>query len=157
MKTITRRRMISGLGAGLAAAATPRIFAAQNVSKEDAMTTQKLEDPKNRYPKPPFKEQQQPRPGLASKMDPRPDHGEKSYKGSGRLVGRKALITGGDSGMGRGAAIPFAREDADVALNYFPTEQPDADEVIALIKEAGRKAVAMSGDLREESFCKKTR
>ena len=111
----------------------------------------------NRYPKPPFKEQQQPWPGLASKMDPRPDHGEKSYKGSGRLAGRKALITGGDSGMGRGAAIPFAREDADVALNYFPTEQPDADEVIALIKEAGRKAVAMSGDLREENFCKKTR
>ena len=119
------------------------------------MTTQKLEDPKNRYPKPPFKEQQQPWPGLASKMDPRPDHGEKSYKGSGRLVGRKALITGGDSGMGRGAAIAFAREGADVAINYFPTEQPDADEVIALIKEAGRKAVAIPGDLREENFCKK--
>jgi len=147
--------MISGLGAGLAAAATPRIFAAQNVSKEDAMTTQKLEDPKNRYPKPPFKEQQQPRPGLASKMDPRPDHGEKSYKSSGRLSGRKALISGGDSGMGRGAAIAFAREGADVAINYFPTEQPDADEVIALIKEAGRKAVAIPGDLREENFCKK--
>jgi len=147
--------MISGLGAGLAAAATPRIFAAQNVSKGDAMTTQKLEDPKNRYPKPPFKEQQQPWPGLASKMDPRPDHGEKSYKGSGRLAGRKALITGGDSGMGRGAAIAFAREGADVAINYFPTEQPDADEVIALIKEAGRKAVAIPGDLREENFCKK--
>ena len=72
--------MISGLGAGLAAAATPRIFAAQNVSKGDVMTTQKLEDPKNRYPKPPFKEQQQPWPGLASKMDPRPDHGEKVTK-----------------------------------------------------------------------------
>ena len=119
------------------------------------MTTQKLEDPKNRYPKPPFKEQQQPWPGLANEMDPRPDHGEKSYKGSGRLAGRKALITGGDSGMGRGAAIAFAREGADVAINYFPTEQPDADEVIALIKEAGRKAVAIPGDLREENFCKK--
>src|SRR5438034_9388546 len=80
MKTISRRRMISGLGAGLAAAATPRIFAAQNVSKGDVMTTQKLEDPENRYPKPPFKEQQQPWPGLASKMDPRPDHGEKVTK-----------------------------------------------------------------------------
>src|SRR5438477_11429831 len=155
MKTITRRRMISGLGAGLAAAATPRIFAAQNVSKGDAMTTPKLEDPKTKYPKPPFKEQSQPWPGLASKMDPRPDHGEKSYKGSGRLAGRKALITGGDSGMGRGAAIAFAREGADVAINYFPTEQPDADEVIALIKEAGHKAVAIPGDLREENFCKR--
>ena len=88
-------------------------------------------------------------------MEPRPDHGEKSYKGSGRLAGRKALITGGDSGMGRAAAIAFAREGADVAINYFPTEQPDADEVIALIKEAGRKAVAIPGDLREENFCKK--
>jgi NAD(P)-dependent dehydrogenase (short-subunit alcohol dehydrogenase family) len=86
-------------------------------------------------------------------MEPRPDHGEKSYKGSGRLAGRKALITGGDSGMGRAAAIAYAREGADVAINYFPTEQPDADEVIALIKEAGRKAVALPGDLRDETFC----
>jgi NAD(P)-dependent dehydrogenase (short-subunit alcohol dehydrogenase family) len=88
-------------------------------------------------------------------MDPRPDHGEKNYKGSGRLVGRKALITGGDSGMGRAAAIAFAREGADVAINYFPSEQPDADEVVALIKEAGRKAVPIPGDLRDENFCKK--
>lgn len=118
------------------------------------MTMQKLEDPKTKYPMPPFHEQQQPWPGLANKMEPRPDHGEKSYKGSSRLAGRKALITGGDSGMGRGAAIAFAREGADVAINYFPTEQPDADEVIALIKEAGRKGVAIPGDLREEDFCK---
>src|SRR5258708_4058935 len=88
-------------------------------------------------------------------MDPRPDHGETSYRGSGQLAGRKALITGGDSGMGRAAAIAFAREGADVAINYFPTEQPDADEVIALIKDAGRKAVALPGDLRDENFCKK--
>lgn len=119
------------------------------------MTTKKLEDPKTKYPKPPFKEQQQPWPGLASKMDPRPDHGEKSYKGSGRLAGRKALITGGDSGMGRAAAIAYAREGADVAINYFPTEQPDADEVVALIKEAGRQAFAIPGDLRDEGFCTK--
>jgi NAD(P)-dependent dehydrogenase (short-subunit alcohol dehydrogenase family) len=88
-------------------------------------------------------------------MDPRPDHGEKSYKGSGRLAGRKALITGGDSGMGRAAAIAYAREGADVAINYFPSEQPDADEVVALIKEAGRKAIGIPGDLRDENFCKK--
>jgi NAD(P)-dependent dehydrogenase (short-subunit alcohol dehydrogenase family) len=143
-----------GIGtAGIAALGGSPVIAAP--AQQEPMTTQKLEDPKNKYPQPPFKEQSQSWPGLASKMDPRPDHGEKTYKGSGRLVGRKALITGGDSGMGRAAAIAFAREGADVAINYFPTEQPDADEVIALIKEAGRKAVAIPGDLRDEGFCKK--
>jgi NAD(P)-dependent dehydrogenase (short-subunit alcohol dehydrogenase family) len=88
-------------------------------------------------------------------MDPKPDHGEKSYKGSGRLQGRKALITGGDSGMGRAAAIAYAREGADVAINYFPSEEPDAQEVIHLIQQAGRKGVAIPGDLRDEAFCKK--
>ncbi len=88
-------------------------------------------------------------------MEPRPDHGEKSYRGSGRLAGRKALITGGDSGMGRAAAIAYAREGADVAINYFPTEEPDAREVIELIKTEGRKAVALPGDLRDEAFCQK--
>lgn len=87
-------------------------------------------------------------------MDPRPDHGEKSYKGSGRLMGRRALITGEDSGMGRAAAIAYAREGADVAINYFPTEE-DAREVLELIKAEGRKGVNMPGDLREEDFCKK--
>lgn len=88
-------------------------------------------------------------------MEPPPDHGEKSYRGSGRLLGRKALVTGGDSGMGRAAAIAFAREGADVAINYFPSEQEDADRVIALIREAGRMGVAIPGDLREQSFCSK--
>src|SRR5436305_5016247 len=148
---ITRRKMIGGLGAALLGASTG--FAAQE--RQEPMTTQKLEDPRNKYPKPPFKEQSQPWPGLAAKMDPRPDHGEKSYKASGRLLGRKALVTGGDSGMGRAAAIAFAREGADVAINYFSTEQADADEVVALIKEAGRKAVTIPGDLRDEGFCKK--
>jgi NAD(P)-dependent dehydrogenase (short-subunit alcohol dehydrogenase family) len=112
-----------------------------------------LEDPRHKHPKPPFKGQSQPWPGLASKMDPRPDHGETSYKGSGRLQGRKALITGGDSGMGRAAAIAYAREGADVAINYFPTEEPDAKEVIELIKAEGRKAIAIPGDLTDEAFC----
>src|SRR5436190_17232393 len=89
-----------------------------------------LENPVDKYPKPPFKKQSQPWPGLACKMEPRPDHGEVSYRGSGRLQNRKALVTGGDSGMGRAAAIAFAREGADVAINYFPTEEEDAREVI---------------------------
>ncbi len=112
-----------------------------------------MQNPAKKYPQPPFNKQSQPWPGLASKMDPPPDHGEKSYKGSGRLQGRKALVTGGDSGMGRAAAIAFAREGADVAINYFPTEEPDAQEVIALIRAEGRIALALPGDLREEAFC----
>jgi len=84
---------------------------------------------------------------------PRPDHGETSYKGSGRLTGRKALITGGDSGMGRAAAIAYAREGADVAISYYPSEEPDAREVIEPIKAEGRKGVALPGDLRQESYC----
>jgi NAD(P)-dependent dehydrogenase (short-subunit alcohol dehydrogenase family) len=112
-------------------------------------------DPTKKYPQPPFLWQQQPWPGLASGMDPRPDHGETSYKGSGRLAGKKALITGGDSGMGRAAAIAYAREGADVAINYYPTEEPDAKEVIALMEEAGVKAVAIPGDLQDEDFCRR--
>jgi NAD(P)-dependent dehydrogenase (short-subunit alcohol dehydrogenase family) len=117
--------------------------------------TEKLTDPTGKYPKPPFKEQSQPWPGLAGQMDPLPDHGEKSYKGSGRLQGRKALITGGDSGMGRAAAIAYAREGADVAINYYPTEEPDAQEVIALIQAEGRKALAIPGDITDEAFCQR--
>jgi NAD(P)-dependent dehydrogenase (short-subunit alcohol dehydrogenase family) len=114
-----------------------------------------MEDPRSKYPTPPFKKQTQHWPGLARDMDPKPDHGETSYRGSGRLAGRKALITGGDSGMGRAAAIAYAREGADVAINYFPSEEPDAQEVIHLIKEAGRNGIAIPGDLRDEAFCQR--
>lgn len=114
-----------------------------------------MEDPTTKYPQPPFQNQTQPFPGLAGKMTPKPDHGETSYKGSGRLAGRKALITGGDSGMGRAAAIAYAREGADVAINYLPDEEPDAKEVIALIEKEGRKGIALPGDLRDEAFCVK--
>jgi NAD(P)-dependent dehydrogenase (short-subunit alcohol dehydrogenase family) len=127
------------------------------MSRHDAITPAvsplPLTDPATKFPNPPFNRQSQPWPGLASKMDPRPDHGESSYRGSGRLLGRKALITGGDSGMGRAAAIAYAREGADVAINYFPTEEPDALEVIALIEAEGRIGVAIPGDLRDEAFC----
>lgn len=149
---ISRRKVIAGLGATMAAVTVSPILTAQAMSHQE-YTPEKLQDPTTKYPKPQFESQSQPWPGLASKMNPRPDHGETSYKGSGRLAGRKALITGGDSGMGRAAAIAYAREGADVAINYFPTEEPDAREVIALIKAEGRKAVAIPGDLREEAFC----
>src|SRR5256886_9286953 len=108
--------MISGLGAaGIAALGGSRTFAAQE--RQEPMTTQPVEDPKTKYPRPPFKEQSQPWPGLAGKMDPRPDHGEKSYKGSGRLAGRKALITGGGFGKGGAAAVPSSRRSGGPAAN----------------------------------------
>lgn len=152
---LSRRRAIAGIGAGIASLTVAPALAGTGNFDKGEQTPQGLEDPLNKYPKPPFKEQSQPWPGLASQMDPKPDHGEKSYKGSGRLLGRKALITGGDSGMGRAAAIAYAREGADVAINYLPSEDADAKEVIALIKAAGRKAVAIPGDLKEESFCQR--
>ena len=119
----------------------------------DGSVASPLEDPRAKYPKPPFAKQSQPWPGLAAKMEPPPDHGETSYKGSGRLLGRKALITGGDAGMGRAAASAFAREGADVAINYFPSEEEDARAVITLIRDAGRNGVAIPGDLKDERFC----
>jgi NAD(P)-dependent dehydrogenase (short-subunit alcohol dehydrogenase family) len=113
-----------------------------------------MQDPRSQYPQPPFKPQHQPQPGLEKNMDPKPDAGETSYTGSGRLQGRKALVTGADSGIGRAVAIAFAREGADVAIGYLPSEEPDAKEVMSLIEQAGVKAVALPGDISDESFAK---
>jgi NAD(P)-dependent dehydrogenase (short-subunit alcohol dehydrogenase family) len=113
-----------------------------------------LQNPVTQYPGPEFEVQQQPEPGLTQDMDnPKPDHGERTYRGTGRLTGRKAIVTGADSGIGRAVAIAFAREGADVVLSYLPVEEADAKEVVALVEEAGRKAVAVPGDLTDEATC----
>jgi NAD(P)-dependent dehydrogenase (short-subunit alcohol dehydrogenase family) len=148
---ITRRSAVGTLGLGFAVAAAGQ--GAATPSSTASQSSPAMQDPRTKYPAPPFKKQPQTWPGLARDMDPKPDHGETSYKGSGRLAGRKALITGGDSGMGRAAAIAYAREGADVAINYFPSEEPDAREVISLIKAANRNGVPIPGDLRDEAFC----
>lgn len=155
----SRRKFVGGLTTGLVAAMATGARG-EDEQKSPAMQsgapTQSIkQNPLTQYPEPPFQKQSQEWPGLAGKMLPRPDHGEKSYQGSGRLTGRKALITGGDSGIGRAAAIAFAREGADVAINYLPAEESDAKEVVDIIKAAGRKAVAIPGDIRDEEFCKK--
>jgi NAD(P)-dependent dehydrogenase (short-subunit alcohol dehydrogenase family) len=147
----SRRQIVSSGGIGLAAAAASPAFAQ---SSKQAPASVVLQDPTSKYPKPPFRRQSQPWPGLAGKMDPRPDHGETSYRGSGRLAGRKALVTGGDSGMGRAAAIAFAREGADVAINHLQEEEPDAREVIDLIRAEERLGLSIPGDIRDEAFCK---
>lgn len=113
-----------------------------------------MRDPTTQYPRPPFPAQPQPAPGLAAEMQPRPDHGEDSYVGLGRLKGRKALITGGDSGIGRAVAIAFAREGAQLTLNYLPAEEADAKEVIKITRESQVEVHAVPGDIKDEAFCK---
>ena len=149
MEDTTRRSLLSAATAGAALS-----VAVSAQAQSESQPRGGKQDPRDKHPKPPFPSQVQPWPGLASRMDPRPDHGETSYVGSGRLRGRKALITGGDSGMGRAAAIAFAREGADVAINYYPSEEPDAREVVDLIRRAGRVAVPIPGDLRSQAFCR---
>ena len=111
-------------------------------------------DPRDAGPSGPIKgEQQQPAPGLSSKMDPAPDHGETSYVGRGLLTDRVALITGGDSGIGRAVAIAYAREGADVAISYLPEEQTDAEETARWVNQAGRRCVMLPGDIKDEALC----
>lgn len=112
-----------------------------------------MENPVEKYPKPPFKEQEQEMPGAEAEMDPQPDHGEESYKGTGKLTGRKAIITGGDSGIGKAVAIAFAREGADVLISYLNEDQ-DAETTARYVQDAGRKAILMRGDISDEAQCK---
>lgn len=113
-----------------------------------------LHDPRTLYKPLEIPEQRQPEPGLDEALLPQADHGEESYEGSGKLTGRKALITGGDSGIGRAVAIAFAREGADVAINFLPEEKEDALQTAGLIEAAGQKALLIEGDLTDEAFCK---
>ncbi|MFD3872247.1 SDR family oxidoreductase [Streptomyces sp. NPDC058623] len=114
---------------------------------------QRLADPVHLYPRPPFPDQKQDHPGSTEAMDPRPDHGEDSYRGHDLLAGRKALVTGGDSGIGRAVCLAFAREGADVVFTHLPEEEKEADETARLVREAGRTAVSVVCDIRDEAQC----
>ncbi len=115
------------------------------------------QDPTTQYPQPPYAEQDQrdQHPGLESEMQPKPDYGEETYRGSGKLEGKKAIITGGDSGIGRAVALAFAREGADVLISYLEEEEPDAQETVQVVEDAGRKAVKAPGDISDEAQCRR--
>lgn len=115
---------------------------------------QASDNPVTKHPRPDFPQQDQPHPGWTGPMDPPPDHGEDSYRGHGLLADRKAVVTGGDSGIGRAVALAFAREGADVLFTHLDSEEEDAAETVRLIEDAGRRAVAVACDIREEERCR---
>jgi hypothetical protein len=112
-----------------------------------------LSDPRERFPKPPFPQPKQTAPGSSNELNPSADYGEQSYIGHGKLLGRAALITGGDSGIGRAVALCFAKEGADIAFSYLPEEEEDAKQTVKLVENAGRSAIAIVGDIRDKRFC----
>jgi NAD(P)-dependent dehydrogenase (short-subunit alcohol dehydrogenase family) len=118
------------------------------------MTQYDIQDPRKQYPHLDIPKQKQPEPGLESKLIPKADHGAETYEGTKRLEGRKALITGADSGIGRAVAIAFAREGADVVISYLPSEQSDAEDTLAIMNESGHKAVGIPADLTNEDEAK---
>ena len=146
-----RRTFITAAAAGAVALAMSPVEGQEQRAANSASGARQTASP----PRPPFVAQSQSWPGLARDMSPRPDQGETSYRGSGRLAGMRALITGGDSGLGAAAATAYAREGADVAINYLSVEEPDAQDVVRLIRAEGRRAVALPGDLRTEAFCQR--
>jgi len=113
------------------------------------------DDPRTEHPRPPLKDDPQPSPGLTAKMRTKPDHGEESYVGKGLLVGKVAIVTGGDSGIGRAVAIAYAREGADVAISYLDVEQVDAEETRRWVESAGSRCLLLPGDIRDPAHCRR--
>jgi len=123
-------------------------------TRPDTRSTRQLVDPTRAYPRPPFPKQRQELPGRDFLLDPKPDHGEESYVGDGRLAGLATIVTGGDSGIGKAVAIAFAREGADVVVAYLDSHD-DAKQTIDLVEAEGRRAIAVAGDLQDEDHCRK--
>ncbi len=155
----SRRHVVNTISSGLAApvmlAAGGALAQAPRAVSPSAAPPADAQRSNSNRPKPPFPEQRQPWPGLARDMQPKPDHGEDSYRGSGRLEGRRILVTGGDSGIGRAAVIAFLREGADVVINHLPQEEPDAREVLEIARRENRKCLSMPGDLQDQGFCQR--
>jgi NAD(P)-dependent dehydrogenase (short-subunit alcohol dehydrogenase family) len=122
--------------------------------RPDTTTTRQLVDPRNAYPRPPFPKQEQQLPGGDWLLEPKPDHGEESYIGAGRLAGLATLVTGADSGIGKAVALAFAREGADVVISYL-NEGEDAQQTVELVEAEGRRAIAVAGDLQDEAHCRR--